>query len=107
MSTEGIIVNFNLIQHLRSAFQSATIGIVRTKGDDMARKQAAKTKVKEADPLGDLMTAEFIERSFKEAVADVRQSLKEEGLDCYSTVDGKRAAKKPDGRIVLTPEKKN
>ena len=71
----------------------------------MAKKQAAK-KTEKIDPLGDLMTAEFIEKSFKEAVADVRQSLKEEGLDCYGTVDGKRAARKPDGRIVLTPERK-
>ena len=103
--TGSIMVNFDL-RPLQSAFRSVTIGTVRTKGYDMAKKQAAKTKVPEADPLGDLMTAEFVEQAFKEAVDDVRKSLKEEGLDCYGTVEGKRAAKKPDGRIVLIPEKK-
>ncbi len=64
----------------------------------MARKQTAK-KTEERDPLD--FSAEFVETAFKEAVDDVRKNLKEEGLDCYGTVDGKRAAKKPDGRIVL------
>ena len=72
----------------------------------MTKKQAAKAKTpEEADPLD--FSAEFIENAFKETVDEVRENLKKEGLDCYGTVGGKRAAKKPDGRIVLLPEKTN
>jgi hypothetical protein len=70
----------------------------------MKKGQVAKTKVTEADPFD--FSAEFVETAFKEAVDDVRKSLREEGLDCYGTVGGKRAVKKPDGRIVLIAEKK-
>jgi hypothetical protein len=99
-TTASELFNFELTQYLRSAFRSATIGIVRTKGDDMAKRQAAKTKVTEADPLGVLMTSEFVERSFKEAVEEVWEQNCREGLDSYCTIDGKVVAVKPDGTVV-------
>jgi hypothetical protein len=95
---------------LRSAFLSATIGIVRTKGDVMAKKQAAKTKAAGDDPLGELMTAEFVETAFKEAVEEVREQNRRDGLDSYCAIDGKVVAVKPDGTIVpvaFNPKKTN
>jgi len=51
------------------------------------------------------MTAEFVTECFREAVEEVRERLKKEGLDCYGTVNGKRAVMKPDGRISILPDK--
>ena len=76
----------------------------------MAKKQTAKTKVPEADPLGDLMTPEFVEKSFKEAVKQVYEQNRQEGLDSYCTIDGKVMAVKPDGTVVpavFKPKKTN
>jgi hypothetical protein len=104
---EGTFLNFPSVQHLRLAFQGATIEKDRTKGDAMTKKQTAKTKSTEADPLGDLMTAEFVGKAFKEAVEEAWEEQREAGLDSYGTIEGKRVAKKPDGRIVYLPEKTN
>ncbi|MDR3568613.1 MAG: hypothetical protein P4L43_11365 [Syntrophobacteraceae bacterium] len=107
--TENGLFYFELTQHLQSPFRSATIGIVRTQEDAMARKQAAKTKIKEADPFGDLMTADFVEKSFKEAVEEVYEQNRRDGLDSYCTIDGKVVAVKPDGTVVpvVNPKKIN
>lgn len=75
----------------------------------MPKKQAVKVKAAEPDPIGDLMTPEFIERSFKKAVVKVHEDLKKEGLDRYfGTPEGEVFAEKPDGRIekvVFNPPK--
>jgi len=103
------LVNFDLIQHLRLAFQKATIRIDRPREDAMAKKQSAK-KTEERDPFGELMTAEFVEKSFKEAVEEVWEENRRMGLDNYCTKDGKVVAVKPDGTVVpvtLNPKKTN
>ena len=76
----------------------------------MAKRQAAKNKDTEADPLGEIMTAEFVEKSFKKAVEKVWEQQKRDGLDSYGTIDGKLVAVKPDGTIepvVLNPKNTN
>jgi len=55
------------------------------------------------DPFGPGF-ADFSTEAFKKAVEEVRKRLEKKGLDCYGTVDGKRAVKKPDGRIIFFPE---
>jgi hypothetical protein len=65
----------------------------------MAKKQTAKTKVAEPDPIGDLMTPEFIEKSFKKAVEKVWEENRQKGLDSYCAIDGKVVAVKPDGQV--------
>lgn len=102
--TEKTVVNFDL-RDLQSAFRSATIGIVRTKEEAMKKGQAVKTKVlPEADPLGELRTPEFVTKSFNEAIEEVRERQRLKGQDSPCAVDGKRAVKKPDGRVVLKSE---
>lgn len=71
----------------------------------MPKKRGGKPKDAEDDPFGPGF-AEFSTEAFKEAVEEVRERLEKKGLDCYGAVDGKRAARKPDGRIVFLPEKK-
>lgn len=76
----------------------------------MAKRQAVKIKVPEADPFGDLMTPEFVEKSFKKAVEEVWEQNRQEGLDSYCTVDGKVVAVEPDGTVVpavFNPKKAN
>jgi|GEM_PF-2128789 len=73
----------------------------------MAKKQVAKSKVTEADPLGDLMTEEFVTGSFNEAIADVLARQRRKGQDSPCSVGGRLAVRKPDGRIVFKTEKNN
>jgi hypothetical protein len=80
---------------------------VRTKGQAMAKKQAVRTRATEIDPLGELMTAEFVEKSFNEAIEEVRERQRLKGQDSPCAVNGKLAVKKPDGRIVFKSEKTN
>ena len=51
--------------------------------------------------FGELMTAEFIEMSFNEAIEEVRERQRRKGQDSPCAVDGRLAVKKPDGRIVF------
>lgn len=62
-------------------------------------KHTAKTKDTEVDPFGDMMTPEFIEKSFKKAVNRVWEQNREQRLDSYCTIGGKVVAVKPDGII--------
>jgi hypothetical protein len=64
-----------------------------------------KTKAAEVDPLGELMTAEFVEKSFNEAIEEVRERQRLKGQDSPCAVGGRLAVKKPDGRIVFKSEK--
>lgn len=77
----------------------------------MAKKQTPKSKAKEADPLGDLMTPEFVTECFREAVEEALERHRQLGLDSYfGTPDGEVFARKPDGRIEkvdLKPKKTN
>jgi hypothetical protein len=76
----------------------------------MARKHASKNKTPEADPLGDLMTPEFVEQAFKEAVTEARTRLKKNGQDIYYAEGGKIFAEKPDGTVVpvvFNPKRNN
>jgi hypothetical protein len=103
-TAQNELINFELTQHLRSAFRSATIGIVSAKGNDMAKKQAAK----KTDPFD--LSADFVEGAFQEAVGEVWEQQRRDGLDSYGTIDGKPVVVRPDGRIepaVLAPKKTN
>jgi hypothetical protein len=62
----------------------------------MAKKPTPKPKGKESNPLGDLMTPEFIEKSFKKAVKKVWEQNRQKGLDYYGTIDGKIVAVKAE-----------
>lgn|GEM_PF-5817957 len=76
------------------------------KGDRMGKKRKPE-KTQSDDPLGDLMTAEFADRTFQEAVAEARRKLKEAGRDIFFGKEGKVYAEKPDGTIVLVRDPKN
>jgi hypothetical protein len=110
ISQGNTFLNSGLVRHLRLAFRSATIkNRCAEENNTMAKKQATKTKVEEPDPIGDLMTPEFIERSFKKAVKRALEENRQLGLDSYGTRDGKLVAVKPDGRVepVVSNPKKN
>ncbi len=72
----------------------------------MKKVQAAKTKVPDTDPFGPEFTA-LSEKSFNEAIEEVLERQRLKGLDSPFAVDGKRAVKKPDGRVVFKSEKTN
>jgi hypothetical protein len=110
MFTEKLLVNANLIQQLRFTVRKTTIKAVRTRGQAMPKRQTAKAKVNESDPVGDIMTAEFVTQAFKEAVEDVWEENRQKGLDSYGTIDGKMVAVKPDGTVepvVFNPKRTN
>lgn len=74
-------------------------------GDTMTKKRKPG-KTDRGDPLGDLMTGEFVLDAFREAAVEECRKLKEAGLDVYFGKDGKVYAEKPDGRIVLVQDPK-
>ncbi len=71
----------------------------------MAKKQSAK-KTEERDPFGPEYTV-LAEKSFNEAIKEVRERQRLKGQDSPCAVDGRLAVIKPDGRIVFKPEKTN
>jgi len=53
------------------------------------------------------MTAEFAEKSFNEAIKEVRTRQRIKGQDTPCAVAGRLAVKKPDGRVVFKSENTN